>query len=208
MGAGMPVWPGTAQPEFSEISTIADDGFSERRLQFSSHTGTHLDAPAHIIEGGDTLDVLTPDRFFGKGVLVDLRHLEGAQIEAGIMLALAPKLMAAEFLLLQTGWCRYWGSEAYDSGFPVFSTDAARWVAASGLKGVGIDASSFDTAETHEYPVHRILLGAGKLLVENLTGLDQLGQMDEEADFWLSIFPLSICCAEACPVRAVAIVFP
>lgn len=209
--AAMPAWPGTPQPEFSEICTIIVDGFAEKRLCFSSHTGTHIDAPAHMIVGGVTLDKLTPDRFFGKALLVDLRCIGGGVIGIDMLLERVPQITEAEFLLLNTGWSQHWGSDAYDSGFPVLSTDAARWLADSGLKGAGIDASSFDAADSHDYPVHRMLLGAGKLLIENLAGLDQLDQHDqlgENGEFWLSVLPLPIAGAEACPVRAVAIIFP
>ncbi|NTU52557.1 MAG: cyclase family protein [Chlorobiaceae bacterium] len=201
---GMPVWPGTPQPSFADISTIRRDGFAERQLCFSSHTGTHIDAASHIIEGGASLDRTSLDRFFGKGALVDLRDVGCPVIDADLLQQSASLSDETEFLLLHTGWSRFWGSDAYNSGFPVLSAEAARWLAASGLKGIGIDAPSFDEAASHHYPVHRIVLEAGIILIENLTALHLL----DHCGFFLSVFPLSITGAEACPVRAVAILPP
>mgnify|MGYP003342408383 CR=1 FL=1 len=86
--------------------------------------------------------------------------------------------------------------------WPTPSTaEAAAWLAGAGLKGIGIDAPSFDAWDSDALPVHQRLLGAGLLLVENLTALDQLGG----GDFFLSVLPLNIAGAEACPTRAVGI---
>lgn len=71
-----------------------------------------------------------------------------------------------------------------------------------GLKGVGIDAPSFDEVDSEPLPIHRCLLGAGLVLIENLTALDRLGN----GNFLLSVLPLPIAGAEACPVRAVAVI--
>lgn len=198
---GMPLWPGTPEPELEDIHTVSRDGFAESLFRFSSHTGTHIDAPAHMIEGADTLDRLAVDRFFGKAMLVDLRNTQGGLIDSGMLEAYASRIAEADFLLLHTGWSRFWGTDRYDEGFPVLSADAASMVAASGLKGIGIDAPSFDAAQNHDCPVHRRLLGSGMMLIENLTGLHRL----EHGLFILSVLPLPVTGAEACPVRAVAI---
>jgi kynurenine formamidase len=58
----MPVYPGTEPPEFLVPCTIAVDGFTEKKLTLYSHTGTHMDAPAHILEGAPTLDHLPAAR--------------------------------------------------------------------------------------------------------------------------------------------------
>lgn len=197
----MPVWPGTPRPEFSELCTIARDGFAERSIRISSHTGTHIDAPAHIIEGGDTLDRLDVGRFFGKGLLIDLREQEGASIPLGALTPFSSLIAESEFLLLHTGRSRFWGQERYDRDYPALTLEAASWIAGFKPKGIGIDAPSFDSIGRDGYPVHRRLLEAGIILIENLTNLDRLAG----AVFSLSVFPLGLYGAEACPVRAVAL---
>jgi len=198
--ADMPVWPGSPQPAFADLCTIGRDGFGERWLQFSSHTGTHIDAPSHLIEGAASLDRMPASRFIGKGLLLDLRDAASAAIFSDFLFARRAQIEQAEFLLFHTGWSRFWGTVAYDRAYPVLSPDAAEWLAGSGLKGIGIDAPSFDEEGSAELPVHRRLLGAGLMLIENLTALDQIGG----SDFFLSVLPLGITGAEASPVRAVA----
>ncbi|MBN1929207.1 MAG: cyclase family protein [Chlorobiaceae bacterium] len=200
--AAMPVWPGTPAPEFSDLCTVGRDGFGERWLQLSSHTGTHLDAPAHLFEGAATLDRMPVEQFIGAGAMLDLRGASGQAVSLAQLLAVRSTIGQAEFLLLHTGWSRFWGCEAYNRGYPVLSEEAAAWLAGLGLKGVGIDAPSFDAADSEALPIHRRLLGAGLLLIENLTTLDQLAG---SGDFLLSALPLPISGAEACPVRAVAL---
>jgi arylformamidase len=202
--ASMPLWPGTPQPRFSDLHTIGRDGFAERWLQLSSHTGTHIDAPAHIIEGATTLERFDAERFFGEGLLLDLRELRHDTITLEALLEFRAQIGDAEFLLLHTGWSRFWGTEEYDRAYPVLSAEAAEWLAGLRLKGIGIDAPSFDTATSESYPVHRCLLGAGLVLIENLAALEQFGE-GCHSGFFLSILPLNITGAEACPVRAVAI---
>jgi kynurenine formamidase len=202
--ADMPVWPGTPQPAFVDLCTIGRDGFGERWLQFSSHTGTHIDAPAHIIEGAATLDQVPVSHFIGKGLLLDLRGATSSVITPEFLFARRAQIEQAEFLVFHTGWSRFWGTVAYDRGYPVLSPDAAEWLAGIGLKGIGIDAPSFDEEGSAALPVHRLLLGAGLMLIENLNALDQI----DGGDFFLSVLPLNIAEAEACPSRAVAILSP
>jgi kynurenine formamidase len=202
--ADMPVWPGTPRPDFSELCTIARDGFAEHSIRMSSHTGTHLDAPAHIIEGGDTLDRLDIGQYHGKGILIDLRDVAGGDITREALMPFGPLIDMSEFVMLHTGWGRFWGQACYDRDYPVLTDDAASWIAGFGLKGIGIDAPSFDVPGAGSYPIHRLLLGSGILLIENLANLFLL----PETGFFLSIFPLGIAGAEACPVRAIAFLPP
>jgi kynurenine formamidase len=197
----MPLWPGTPAPEFSDLHTISRDGFGERWLQLSSHTGTHLDAPAHIVEGAASIDRLPVDAFIGKGVVLDFRDAPNGAITLEALLKFRMQIEQTEFLLFHTGWSRFWGRDEYNRGYPALSAEAAEWLAGAGLKGVGIDAPSFDAGDSEALPVHRCLLGAGLILIENLTALDQLAS----SFFLLSVLPLNIAGAEACPTRAVGI---
>jgi len=63
----VPVYPGTSRPSFRPSNTIQKEGFRETHLSFDSHTGTHIDAPEHMLENGNTLDRLPVDHFKGIG---------------------------------------------------------------------------------------------------------------------------------------------
>jgi len=200
MDSGMPVYPGTAAPEFLQAHRLDSDGFREKRLSMVSHTGTHVDAPAHILEGGATLDALPAETFLGRGVLVDVTGDTGPTIRSDVVETGLAADDDADFLLIRTGWDRLWGSEAYFRGYPVLAPEAAAAAASAGLKGVALDCISADPADTEGFPVHRILLGAGLVIVENLRGLEEL----PARGFRFSCFPLRIVDADGSPVRAVA----
>ncbi len=194
LGPGMPAFPGSAPPRFEAAATVAADGFAETRLVLSTHGGTHLDAPAHLIPGGRTVDDYPPGHFLGRGVALDLGP--GRPDRAAWDRALG----GCAFALLRTGWSRRWGTPGYFAGFPTLDRDTARWLAGRGLRGVGVDAPSVDPVESPDLPVHRELLAAGVVIVENLADLSPL----PAAPFWFSCLPLPLAGADGSPVRAVA----
>jgi kynurenine formamidase len=216
----MPVYPGTEPPVLAEANTISRDGFREKKITLYSHTGTHMDAPAHILPGAPTLDGLPPDRFIGtarqadirgdrKSRLVGLEELRaaaglesGGRDFAGRNGGSGNAAVPFEFLILRTGWEKIWGAAEYFENFPVLDEKAARWLAGIGLKGVGLDAISVDPVESHDLPVHRILLGSGMVIVENLANLDSLPDGHEQ--FRIFCAPLRIRDADGSPVRALA----
>ena len=77
---GMPVYPGTEPPVFVTGASIAKAGFLEKKITLFSHTGTHVDAPAHLIEGASTLDQLPVEQFIGKALVLGLEDCRGPVI--------------------------------------------------------------------------------------------------------------------------------
>lgn len=200
--AGMPVYPGTESPVLTESSTIENDNFREKKLTFYSHTGTHLDAPAHIAPGAPTLDQLPLETFYGSAFVFDWSGTDKAIIDLSDLLPHAGEIGEHEFLILFTGWDKHWGDPQYFSGYPVLSERAARWLADLGLKGIGMDSISADPMGASELTIHTILLSAGMVIVENLAHLDAL----PKAPFMLACFPLKIKDADGSPARVVAMV--
>ena len=72
----MPVYPGTEPPKLIPASSYESDGFKETLLQMYTHTGTHMDPPAHIFSGRTTLDEFPVDQFIGKALVIDCRELK------------------------------------------------------------------------------------------------------------------------------------
>lgn len=196
----MPVYPGTEQPVISTGCSIEQDGFLEKKITFYSHTGTHMDAPAHLIKGGKYLDQYDISRFYGSAIVVHLELNEDKSIDLGVLNPVENQLKNIDFLLIHTGWSRYWGTDDYFANFPVLTPEAAEWMAGIGLKGIGFDVISADSADTRTYPIHKILLGSDMVIVENLANLDQL----HEGAFEFSCFPLHFQQADGSPIRAVA----
>lgn len=196
---GMPVYPGTAPPSVERANTLERDGFLEHRIGMHTHTGTHMDAPAHVLPGGATLDSYPAERFMGPAFMIEA--LDGPPGIATLR-AHEDEIRRSDFLIMRTGWGEKWGSVAYFSGFPVLDVDAADWLRGMNLKGFGVDAISVDRIEDKTLPVHRALLGSGILIVENLANLRAL----TAPRFTLVCLPLGLAYADGAPARAVAIV--
>jgi len=196
----MPVYPGTEQPVIITGCSIEQDGFLEKKITFYSHTGTHIDAPAHLVKGGKYLDQYDISRFHGSAIVVHLESNEDGPIDIAVLRPFENLLKNTDFLLIHTGWSRHWGTNDYFANFPTLTPETAEWVAGIGLKGIGFDAISADSADTLTYPIHKILLGSGMVIVENLTNLDQL----PEGLFEFTCFPLYLQQADGSPIRAVA----
>ena len=196
---GMPVYPGTEPPTLEQANTVEKDGFAEKLLRMYSHTGTHIDAPAHMLAKGPSLDQLAAGHFVGMACVIDVA--EESVIEKALLETQAALLDGCDFVLFHTGWSEYWGQEGYFSDFPVLSLDAARWLAQRGLKGVGFDAISVDPVGTTDFMNHYVFFHAGMISIENLMGLEALiGKR-----FLFSCLPLKLEDADGSPVRAVAI---
>lgn len=198
---GMPIFPGTEPPEIDVSCTMEEHGFLETKISMYSHTGTHIDAPAHLISGGCTLDDFPTEKFFGKACVY---HHQVKEKSIGIcnLLPLADQLRSADFLLIATGWDRYWGEQNYFGDFPVLEADTARWLLQFDLKGVGLDVISADTMDSKDFPVHLTLLGNNLVIVENLKNINAIpGNICH-----FSCLPLKLQDADGSPVRAVAII--
>ncbi|MBW1852237.1 MAG: cyclase family protein [Deltaproteobacteria bacterium] len=199
---GMPVYPGTEPPIFTTACTYDEDGFIESKITLYSHTGTHLDAPAHIMQGEKTLDQFTVDHFVGKGSVLDLRSTQKQTIELEDLQPYQHLIKESEFILLLTGWSRFWNEEAYFRGYPILSPEAAQWLCSFTLKGLGVDMISVDEEGSTVFPIHRILLESDIVVIENLTNLESL----PPSGFTFLCVPLKIERADGSPVRAVAMV--
>lgn len=197
----MPMYPGSQQPVLTPAATITCNGYRETLLQLPSHTGTHMDAPSHLLRHGSTLDVLPISQFCGRAVVLDVSDLpENGVITTNRLRAQGNELICADFALLYTGWEEKWGSTGYSGAFPVPDAEAARYLVSCGLKGVGTDALSVDALNSPELPVHKALLEGGLVIVENL----RLKKIVGRSDFMFFALPLKFENADGAPVRAIA----
>ena len=196
------VYPGTEKPVFIQANTVEKDGFAEQKMTMYTHTGTHIDAPAHMLEKGKSLDQLKPESFYGKAICIDVTKVTGKYIELEHLELFIEKIKLVDFVLLQTGWSKKWKNENYFDGFPVLSEESCNWLVNFNLKGIGVDAISVDPVdELYEMVNHNIIFGKKMIIIENLTNLTSLGQ----EVFTFACFPLKVENADGSPVRAVAI---
>jgi len=206
----MPMYPGTPAPTLQVACSYDEYGFKETLISLYSHTGTHLDAPAHLYADGVTLDEYPIEQFVGKALIVDCRKLgKGAEIPVSLIEEKGDCLNEVDFLLFLTGQGKLWGSPDYFRDFPVLSKEAVEWVNQHALKGIGMDAPSFDpvtvdeledaAAELHN---HRTLLKTNRtILLENLCNLEEIGS----DSFLLCALPLHTVNADGVPARVIAL---
>lgn len=205
--SGPPAYPGDPPVEIEPHASHDADGYRVTRLAMGSHSGTHVDAPNHLLPDGPTLDDYDIETFAFQAVRVSISALDSRQpiTRSDLSGVREAALANADLVAIHTGWDDHWGTESY-LDHPYLAPDLAGWLAELGCH-VGIDAISVDptptehatSAEPEGFPAHRALLGADRLIVENLTGL---GDLPEQ--FSLFSFPLPIPGADGCPVRAVA----
>jgi kynurenine formamidase len=200
------VYPGTAAPAFDVINTIEKDGFAERKLTMTSHSGTHIDAPSHIFKNAKSLDQFPPDKFIGKAILIHCEDKE--EISLNYIKTFEDKIARVDFILFYTGWQHKWKTKGYFGDCPTLTGEAAKWLTRFNLKGIGFDSFSSDSvvssesANSETLPIHNILLQNEVLLIENLTNLDKL----PGSVFTFQCLPLKIENADGSPVRAIAVV--
>ena len=138
----------------------------------TSHMGTHVDAPFHILEHGKTLDQYALDHFAGSAICI----LAEGQAEIGLDLFLShqERIRNHDFLLIETGWSSKWCTVDYMQHYPILSNDLCKWLGQQSLKGLGIDMPSVDPPTSKALPNHHHLLGNDVLIIENLANLKAL----------------------------------
>ena len=195
MHRDMPVWPDDPPFKFQFIRKLALGHASNNSwMALGSHTGTHIDAPLHFIEGGGTVDAIPPDALVGPCRVVDVGE---APVITRPMLE-GMDLAGAERLLFRTATSA-WIAEAFREDFVGFAEGAARYLAeAVRPMLVGIDSPALDPFGTPGHPAHMAILGSGciKGAIEWLA----LGDV-EPGDYHLFCGPMRLTGAEAAPCR-------
>lgn len=139
-------------------------------VTLAANTGTYVDTPYHRYPDGADLSRVPLEK------LADLPGLVVRARGGGRAVVLDRSLdVRGRAVLIDTGWDRHFGTDAYADGHPYLAPESAAWLAEQGAALVGIDSLNVDdTPPRGERPAHTILLGAGIPVVEHLTGLKAL----------------------------------
>lgn len=192
LSPGTPVYPGDPKVEFEPVAQIGSRGFSVTGLRMGMHAGTHIDAPAHMIQGGALLSDFPIERFFGRGRFVDARGVDSVGPELLENMDIGP----GDFILVWTGWGKKFGQEAFFEGYPVLSEKFAARAVELGVALVGLDTPGPDKPP---FKVHKLLFENNILIAENLANMEKLQGKPN-----LRVFALpSSFKAEAAPARVV-----
>ncbi len=192
----LPIWPGDPRPEIRKISLIEDgEDANVTHLSSCAHIGTHVDAPDHFLNDGRTVEDLPLELLIGEAQVVEVpsagqitrADLEAAGINPG-----------QKRLLLKTANSDLWaaGIREFQEDFIALEPDASRYLVDLGLEVIGVDYLSV-APFADPAPTHRILLGAGILIVEGLN-LSEI----PAGTYTLYCLPLKIRGADGAPARA------
>ncbi|MEV8339330.1 cyclase family protein [Leucobacter sp. NPDC077196] len=206
--SGMPVYPGDPEVLIAPALTVDADGVAVARLDMGSHTGTHLDAPAHSVVGGRTVDEIPLELLTGAARVLRVGPapaVAGESITAERLAAAIPDHLPP-IVCIATGWDVHFGGDAAHA-HPSISLDLARLLWARGARVLGVDCFSPDATEVAGegvgagagMPVHEFWLGNDGVIVENLARLAELPEAVE-----MSLLPLRVDQADGSPIRAVA----
>jgi len=187
---GIPCWPGDPPMAVEPAAELDRDGFFLRRLSLGEHTGTHVNAPSHLLCGGSTVDQVSAAALVLPAVVLDCREeaaadcdftLEPAHIER--FEARWGPIPAGSAVLLCTGWAARWHKPAayLNPGvdgrlhFPGFGLAAVRFLLDERRAvALGIDTHGIDPGYDETYASNKLALGRGALVLENVANLDQL----------------------------------
>ena len=208
---GIPTYPDDPEFELHRFAEVEADGYQATEIWMSSHTGTHVDAPAHTESGGRPIDAYPPEAFHFDALLVDVtgkgprEAITRTDLQQALSRVAPEDAFTADMVVLRTGWADNWETGWYDD-HPYLTGDAAAWLADNDYH-VGIDALSVDPTPTANsrpdepdgVPAHHALLGDGKFIVENLCNLGALPDW-----FRLEAYPLPVKGGDGAPARVIA----
>jgi len=191
----MAVWPGDQNVVFSETKRIADgDVCNLTVLKLSVHTGTHIDAPKHFIDGGLTMERLPLECFLGKAAVYDLRGRE--RITRGDLEKL--DIEANGIVIFKTDNSEKLSTEEFRTDYVHLTLDAAAYLAGIPIRTVGIDGLSIECYKSDGNPVHHALLGAGVVIIEGLDLKDVAA-----GEYQITALPLKLQGGNGSPARVV-----
>jgi arylformamidase len=194
LAPGLPAYPGDPPFEIEAVQRLGSAPFSLSRMSLATHTGTHVDAPAHFLPGGATIDSLPLEILLGKARVVEIparERIDRADLE--------PRDLRDDLrILLKTRMSGQMLKPGFQEDHLYLSGDAAAYLAQAGLKLVGFDYLSVDRYGAPDYPAHHALLEAGVIIVE---GLD-LSEV-EPGEYDMACLPLRVADGDGAPARVI-----
>lgn len=214
-------WPTLPSLMYEHTAIAAKDLYTMTVItRMTTHTGTHIDVQAHFIPGGKTIEDYPIESFMGDGVVLDLSWKKpGEEISVEDLKRYEDDIREGDVVMLCTNWDkkdRY--TNEYLFQWPHLGIDSAKYLVSKRIKAVGIDALSIggwmDTvpgqgpvAKSSPVEVHRILLGADIIIIEELRGLDEVLHGKKTARAFFVFAPLKLSDAEGSPCRAFALIY-
>lgn len=179
------------KPKFYQSAIFEKDNHYETDISMNMHTGTHIDAPLHMIRDGQPMSVYSVNDFISEARVLDLTHLKNMITKDDII---SYNIKKGDFLLFKT---RNSYTDGFDKDFVFLEKTGASFLCEVGVKGVGIDALGIERSQP-EHETHKSLLEKGIMIVEGLFLKDV-----PAGSYQLIILPLKLLETEAAPARAI-----
>lgn len=181
------------RPVLKVVQDFSTGSAYESKITMDMHTGTHVDAPLHMIEGGKTIDTIDLNSVVAKCKVLDLTSANDKITKEDLV---DKNILKGDFIVLKT---KNSYTEEFDYNFVFLEKSGAEFLAGKEIIGVGIDSLGIERSQSgHE--THKILMENGITIIEGLRLKDI-----EEDEYIICALPLKIINAEAAPTRAVLI---
>jgi arylformamidase len=194
------IYPGNPAISITAQQAIAEGGSSNvSRLDFGSHTGTHVDAPKHFFDDGAGVDSIPLEILMGPARLLAFGD---AVTSIGETELAAHELTGVTRVLLKTRNSRWLatGSAEFHKDYTYLAPDGAEYLARLGVRLVGVDYLSVEQFHSGHHRTHRTLLGHGIVIVEGL-----LLNEPPAGDYHFRCLPLKLAGLDGAPARAVVV---
>lgn len=195
-----PIYPGDPEPKISVATTLENEGYNLSGVFLGTQTGTHVDAPYHFSNEGDTIDKMELDFFFGDAVVI--RVTDKKANEKIVMADIMPyddQIGEGTIVLFNTNWYKKLGTEEFFT-HPYVSGEVAEYLVEKGVRFLCIDTINADQTGGTEFPVHDLFSEKRLMIGENWAYFDRI-DFDQVV---VAAFPLKIVGTDGSPVRAVA----
>lgn len=177
------IFPGDPETEIETVFTVAEDFFLLERVSLSTHTGTHLDAPAHFIEGGRSVDEMDASEFVFPAYIIDVRARMAAEGPDFVLTVddvveyerRNGSIRDDSLVIIRTGRAEDFATPAYADNAPGFSGDAVQWLFDErSISGVGSDSYGPDATIDEDFSATYTALANDGISIPGLTNLDSM----------------------------------
>lgn len=176
------------------------NGYFVNQIIFGTHTGTHVDVPAHRFKGRNTIEKIEIDSFIQKAFIMDFTSVkELEEIDAAMLDKFKDKIKGINAVIIKTNWSYRFGTKNYFTSFPGLAEDTADWFQENDISLIGLESPSVHAVKHLE--VHSKLLGKEIYVIESLTNVDKISK----EYVMLFAVPLKFKGLDGSPVRAFAI---
>ncbi|GMB07724.1 cyclase family protein [Thermolongibacillus altinsuensis] len=185
---GMPVYKNKPEKQ-PKLTTVTNDYVTESRIDMDVHTGTHIDAPLHMVKGGETFETIPLEKLVGNCKVFDLTNVKDKISKEDLQHL---NIEENDFVLFKTQNSM---EDAFNFEFIYVAEDAAQYLADKKVRGVGIDALGIERSQPG-HPTHKTLFGSGVIVIEGLRLKDV-----PEGEYFMVAAPLKLVGTDAAPAR-------